>query len=71
MNDYRRCENYFNIDITLSTASLLFPSLVSPEASLVSGTLIGWFWPHHFSLVGLEAPTGPELSLALDDFLIF
>ena len=66
----RRCEYYFNIAIMLSTASLLFPSLVSPEATLVSVPLIGWFWPHHFPLVGLEAPTGPELSLALDDFLI-
>ena len=67
----RRRENYFNIDIMLSTASLLSPSLVSLEATLVSVPLIGWFWPHHLSLVGLEAPTGPELSLALDDFLIF
>ena len=55
----------------LSTASLFFPPLVSLEATLVSVPLIGWFWPHHLSLVGPEAPTGPELSLALDDFLIF
>ena len=71
MNDDRKCENYFNIDITLSSASLFFPSLVSPEASLVSVTLIGWFSPRQLSLVGLEAPSGPELSLALDDCLIF
>ena len=67
----RRCENHFNIDNIPSSVSLFSPSLVSPEATLVFVTLIGWFSPRQLSLVGLEAPSGPELSLALDDCLIF
>ena len=67
----RRCENHFNIDNIPSSVSLFLPSLVSLEATLVSVTPIGWFPPRQPSLVGPEAPSGPELSLALDDCVIF
>ena len=58
--------------ILSSWSSLMLPalSLVAVEASHVLSALIGWFPAHQSSLGGLEASTGPELSLALEDLKI-